>query len=393
MRTIESIAIYVHVPFCRAKCHYCDFPSYAGLSHLIPDYVSAVTREAERRTSAGGGTIGDNVQIVAKSVYFGGGTPSLLSLDQFERLLVALPPRLPSSEITVEANPATVSADFLAGLRSLGINRLSLGMQALDDRLLQRIGRLHNATEAMASYDMARTSGFDEISIDLMFGLPDQSLANWNRTLRHAIELAPEHISLYGLTVEEETAFGRWHSDGRLEVPGEDVQADMYVLAEECLDAAGFKHYEISNWAAVRDGRPRYARHNLVYWRNEPYLGLGAAAHSYLRGRRFANTRDVAAYLKAASTGQSAEAFSEELGRELEMGETMMLGLRLAEGVTRERFQRRFGCSLDERYGRVIEELCKAGLLVATTEGIALTSRGRLLGNEAFRRFLPDARP
>ena len=272
-------SLYVHVPFCRSKCAYCDFNSYAGQEGLIPAYVDALLREAAAWSEAA---------ETLDTVYLGGGTPSLLPLSQMERLMTGLHGSFTfaaDAEVSLEANPESVDLPNLRGLRELGFNRLSIGVQSFDDRELRFLGRVHDTATAEAAYAAARQAGFANVSLDLIFGLPGQRPAQWRRSLEKALTLEPEHLSLYALTVEEETPLATRIAAGESRAPDEDAQAEMYAWSEEALALAGYEHYEISNWA--RPGRR--CRHNLTYWQSDPYLGLGAGAHSYLGGCRFAN--------------------------------------------------------------------------------------------------------
>jgi oxygen-independent coproporphyrinogen-3 oxidase len=287
----------------------------------------------------------------------------------------------------MEANPGTVSAEALAGLRRLGVNRLSLGVQSLHDDELELLGRIHTAAEAAEAVSLARAAGLDNLSLDLIYGLPRQPLAAWQADLEQALDLAPDHLSLYALSVEEGTPLAAAVAAGHLPEPDPDLAADMYELAHERLDAAGYVHYEISNWA-----RPGFeCRHNLGYWRNEPYLGLGAGAHSYLDGRRRAAVSRPAEYVRRVLAGESAVDTDEAIGPALEMGETMMMGLRLLdEGVAYDRFRRRFGRDLRRVYAAGLAALERRGLIHLLPDRVRLSPRGRLLGNQVFMEFLPD---
>jgi oxygen-independent coproporphyrinogen III oxidase len=391
----EPLSLYVHIPFCRSKCAYCDFNSYAGQETLIPAYVGALLQEATAWSRACGG------KTVA-TVYFGGGTPSLLPLAEMERLIEGLRRRFAvaaEAEVSLEANPESVELDYLRGLRTLGVNRLSLGAQSFDEEELRLLGRIHTAAEAAAAYDAARRAGFADVGLDLIFGLPEQRPSRWRRSLEKALRLGPEHLSLYALTVEEGTPLALAISEGRAQEPEEDAQAAMYTESEELLEAAGYEHYEISNWA-----RPGHrCRHNLTYWETRPYLGLGAGAHSYLGGCRFANTPLPKDYIELVQASGPPEegangldlsrmpqvASLERLDAQTEMADTVILGLRLTEGVALAGFRERFGVGLEERYAQEISELTTLGLLEVSAGRLRLTKRGHLLANEAFLRFLP----
>jgi oxygen-independent coproporphyrinogen-3 oxidase len=284
-----------------------------------------------------------------------------------------------------------VGEPALRALRAAGINRLSLGVQSFDEKMLALLSRVHCAADARRAVRAARRAGIDNVSLDLIYGLPGQTLPAWEADVRAALALAPAHLSLYALTVEEDTPLAGWIDAGRLPPPDDDLAADMYERAEELLAAAGFCHYEISNWALPG----RASAHNTVYWRNEPYLGLGAAAHSWWEGVRRANVRHPADYVRALRAGHSPVAETEQIDQALEMGETMMMGLRLLkEGVSLARFEARFGTPLVTVYRAEIEDLVARGLLARVPEQapqrVRLTARGRLLGNQVFAAFLPS---
>ena len=292
----------------------------------------------------------------------------------------------PQAEITAEANPGTADAELFAALRGMGVNRLSMGVQSFDDAELKWLGRIHDAAEAESAYDAARRAGFDNINLDFIFGLPGQSAGIWSRTLDRAIRLAPDHISLYSLTVEHGTPLYDAVRRGVQAPPDDDVAADFYLLASDMLAAAGYAQYEISNWS-----RPGLAcRHNLVYWRHQPYLGFGPGAHSFDGTRRWWNVKPVPQYIQRVTAGESPERDGEPIDRALAMGEFMMLGLRLvAEGVTEARFRARFGVAFSSVFPDEIEDLERRGLLERSPDRVRLTSAGRLLGNQVFAQFLP----
>jgi oxygen-independent coproporphyrinogen-3 oxidase len=387
-----NIGAYIHIPFCRSRCIYCDFNTYAGLGHLIEPYVGALEWQ-----------IGHSVALcfpraaVVRSIYFGGGTPSLLTPGQVERLLTAVRGSFlvsPDSEISLEANPGTVDLTSLCQIRGIGVNRLSLGVQYLDDVCLGAIGRIHTAEQARQAVHLARQAGFDNLSLDLIYGLPGQDLAGWRRTLAEAVDLRPEHLSLYALTLD---------ASREVSVPDDDVAAEMYEAAEDMLSRAGYGHYEISNWSLPG----RECAHNLIYWRNEPYLGFGAGAHSSLpldavregwllqarlpgdRWTRFSSVRRPDDFIAACQRGQSAVADLETLGVSSIMAQTMFLGLRLLEeGVAFDSFASRFGRDLRSVYKPQLRELEASGLIIVNATRMCLTKRGHLLGNEVFQRFL-----
>lgn len=377
---MTSIALYIHFPFCLSICPYCDFDRQATGFDRIDVYLDAVKQELQCCP-----------RERVHSIFFGGGTPSLLAPEQLAAVLDAARqwPVAPGAEITIEANPDDRGLDYYQAIREAGVNRLSLGVQSFDDAMLHRLGRRHDAAAAVDAARLARAAGFDNLSLDLMFALPGQTLEQWGETVDRALELETEHLSLYNLTIEPDTPFATWHAAGKLVVPDDDAAADMYQLAIERLGRAGYEHYEISNWA-----KPSYpARHNLRYWRNQPYFGVGAGAHSCFAGHRYANVLAPARYISQTRFGETAVDMIEPIGRELEMGETMMLGLRLAEGVALDRFRQRFGVGLEDVYGGTLAELVELGLLRIDDRRVCLTERGRFLGNEVFCRFLPAAEP
>jgi oxygen-independent coproporphyrinogen-3 oxidase len=394
-----SVSLYIHIPFCQSKCSYCDFNSYAGLESLIEPYVGALLAEM--------GLWREPAQHMSlATVFLGGGTPSLLPLAAVERIMTALRQRFrlaADAEVSFEANPGTVDRPYLEGLRSLGLNRLSLGVQSFHDDELATLGRIHTAAQARDTYHTARRAGFDNVNLDLIYGLPRQTVTAWQGTVREAIALRPDHLSLYALTLEEGTPLADDVARGRLPPPDADLAADMYLWAEDALAAPGYQHYEISNWALP----DRRCRHNLACWLNEPYLGLGAGAHSCFGDFRFANVKDPHRYValvkeSAKAGGCPAEglapflaglghiASAEQMTAARAMAETVVLGLRLVEGLPLAEFRRRFGQELMSVYGAQVEELEILGLLELRDGCLRLTPSGRLLGNEAFLRFLPD---
>ena len=384
--------LYVHIPFCATKCPYCDFNTYAGIEGLMAPYLAALRSEIELWGEVLGGP-------KLETVFFGGGTPSYLPTGSLDTLVDAVRGAFGlagDAEITAEANPDDLHADKLASMLGAGINRLSIGVQSLDDGLLGVLGRRHSAREALEAFSAAREAGFDNVSIDLMYGLPDQTLEQWGATLDSALGIRPSHISMYCLTLEGGTPMERDAAAGRIPVPDGDLAADMYLTAEVKTAEAGFRHYEISNWAIAG----RESRHNLIYWQNRPFLGVGPGAHSYLDGHRFHNIRSPREYIRRVGTGEPrpestgrpfdsipvVEA-AEPVDRGLEMAETMMMGLRLDSGVDPGQFADRFGEPPAYVYGEVIDELQDDGLLETAGGSFVLTPRGRLLGNEVFSRF------
>jgi oxygen-independent coproporphyrinogen III oxidase len=384
---LQTVSLYLHIPFCHTRCHYCDFNTYAGILPLREPYVRALITEIELAGQLA--QLADGTPRRSRTIFFGGGTPSLLTVEQITRLLAACHKAFAidqQAEITLEANPGTLSFEQLVGLRATGINRLSLGSQSFDAELLNTLGRIHTPEEIVQAVSNARAAGFTSINLDFMFGLPGQTMDHWQATLDQALALHPEHFSLYSLIIEEGTLFHTWTNEGRI-VPGdEDLCADMYEYADERLQAAGYENYEISNWAL-----PGYqSRHNLTYWHNLPYLGMGAGAHSSFGGRRFSNVLDPQAYINLLKKQQRPEAESETIDRVQAMSETAFLALRTAQGLHLPTFEERFAEPFTRFAGERLRIVEEAGLLEQEQDWLRLSKRGRLLGNEVFLRLLPD---
>jgi len=384
---LQTVSLYLHIPFCHTRCHYCDFNTYAGILPLREPYVRALNTEIVLAGQLA--QLADGAPRHSRTIFFGGGTPSLLSVEQITRMLAACRKAFAvdeQAEITLEANPGTLSFEQLKGLNAAGINRLSLGSQTFDADLLHTLGRIHTPDEIVQALSNARAAGFTSVNLDLMFGLPGQTMQHWKTTLDRALDLHPEHFSLYSLIIEEGTLFYTWTNEGRI-IPGdEDLCADMYEYADQRLQTEGYENYEISNWALPG----HQSRHNLTYWQNLPYLGMGAGAHSFYGGRRFSNILDPQEYITLLKKQQRPEAESELIGRVQEMSETAFLGLRTAQGLHLPTFEERFAESFTQFVGMRLRTVEEAGLLEQEHEWIRLSKRGRLLGNEVFLRLLPD---
>ena len=403
-------SLYLHIPFCRHRCGYCDFNTYAGLEDLILPYVEALCQEIafSARAACSSSLIkafpGDRLPV--HTVFFGGGTPSLLSASQLEKILQVVDQSYESAsdlEVTLEANTGALSPKYLKDLRSLGVNRLSLGVQSANPLELRLLERQHDFSQVIQSVKWARQAGLENINLDLIFGLPEQALETWQQTLNLAMGLAPAHFSLYALTIEHGTPLSHWTNRGLVPVPDGDLAADMYEWAAMRLDAVGYQQYEISNWGQrAAAGEVRVCRHNLQYWHNQPYLGFGAGAHGFAARIRTANVLAPLAYIQRLQKNAVEELpfprtpatqSAQTIDRGTEIGETMMMGLRLTqEGVSRCTFQQRFGQDLQDVFAQPIEELIGFGLLEWYGEGegqhLRLTPHGRLLGNQVFYRFI-----
>ncbi len=380
--------LYIHIPFCHRRCSYCDFNTYANMESRIEAYVTALCAELAMLAAGPQPPPPRSAEAAAlrPTIFLGGGTPTMLTLAQMERILAAAATLVPleGAEITCEANPGTVlERDYLRGLRRLGINRLSMGVQSLHDPTLRVLGRIHTAAEARQSFEDARAAGFDNLSLDFIFGLPGQTLEQWEHTLETIVAWGANHFSLYALILEERTPLYAQVTAGRISVPDDDATAAMYEAAMERLGAAGYDHYEISNWTR---GRP--CHHNLAYWLNSDYLAAGAGAHGHVYPLRYHNIPGIDDYIRAVTAGQRPVAGTITLTPADLQAETMMMGLRLDRGVGAEHFAARCGSSLDEAYGAALRELMARGLLEPREGGVRLTPRGRMLGNRVFEQFV-----
>jgi oxygen-independent coproporphyrinogen-3 oxidase len=396
-------SLYIHIPFCRHRCGYCDFNTYAGLENLIPAYTNALCREMTYVNNSLPGT------IPVHSIYLGGGTPSLLPVHQLEQLIKTIQNCFnlqPGLEFTMEANPGTLNQGYLQAVRSLGVNRLSLGTQSANPQELFLLDRQHSYLDVIDAVKWARIAEFDNISLDLIFGIPNQSLLNWQRSLELSINLGPEHLSLYALSIEVGTPMYYWLNRGYINLPDPDLAAEMYEWAMDRLERAGYQQYEISNWASqLQNGDSRMCKHNLQYWRNQPYLGLGAGAHGYAGHTRTANVLSPQDYIQRMQGNSNLERTayrfpntpatqtSTVINKNTEIEETMIMGLRLvSEGISDELFHKRFKIHLDDIYKDQIHKLEGLGLLEWVVDQndrrLCLTRNGRLLGNQVFIEFL-----
>ncbi len=430
-RSTRPRHLYIHIPFCHRRCAYCDFNTYANMDDRMAAYVDALCAElatltqADQETGRQGASLPVSLSpcppvlgvptraALRPTIFFGGGTPSMLPLPLIEQVLASASELVPlaGAEITVEANPGTVlGRDYLRGLRALGVNRLSMGVQSLHDPTLRVLGRIHTAAEARASYADARRAGFENVNLDFIFGLPGQTVEQWDATLREIATWDADHFSLYSLILEETTPLYAQVVGGRVGVPDEDATGEMYERAIDLLGAAGYVQYEISNWARGQrpgasgqglpiemqsptpDPRPlipgRACHHNLAYWLNADYLACGAGAHGHLYPRRYANVLGIDEYIGRVDAGRSPIAETTDLSARDLCAETMFMGLRLNAGVSEAHFRDRCGAALDDVYGDVLAELVGLGLIERDDQGVRLTARGRMLGNQVFERFV-----
>ncbi|SEN03887.1 radical SAM family heme chaperone HemW [Lihuaxuella thermophila] len=376
-------AVYIHIPFCTHKCHYCDFTAYVVTGQPVDDYLEALDREMEL-------TVKEVPPEEIEAVFIGGGTPTILTPDQMRRLLESIRERFPrwaaDLEFTVEANPGTTGPDLLKAMREGGVNRLSFGAQTFRPDLLRRIGRVHGTEEIKKSVYLAREAGFDNLSLDLMFGLPTQTVSDMEETLEQAVLLNPDHFSCYSLKVEEGTLFHYLYERKELPLPSEDEELEMYQLTRSFLEQHGYRQYEVSNFA--KPGRE--SRHNSTYWRNEEFYGLGAGAHGYMNRTRHANIKGIRQYIDQVQSGIRPVAEVYPVSRQEEIENFMILGLRMMEGVSRSRFASRYGMTVEHAFGPILARLTEKGLLQQQGDRITLTEKGLIFGNEVFASFLGE---
>lgn len=373
--------IYIHIPFCHQICHYCDFNKVFFENQPVDEYIESIDQELKVLKQ-----IGTDFTKV-ETVFFGGGTPTALNARQLERLLEIVHSHVDVSsltEFTTEANPDELTNDKLNVLKNGQINRLSLGVQSFDEELLKKIGRSHSPKQAIDVVNNARKAGFDNISIDLIYALPGQTQAQWRDTLDQALALDLPHYSGYSLIVEPKTVFYNLMKKGRLPLPGEDAETSMFSELIDRMEKSGRHQYEISNFATMG----KESIHNMIYWENDEYAGIGAGAHGYLDGVRYANIAPLKRYMEHMETGKLPRIEENTVTMQERMEEEMFLGLRKTEGVSLDQFAQKFGVSLDEKYGNVISNLIQKDLIELHGNRIRLTRTGIFRGNEAFQQFL-----
>lgn len=378
---MEPKSVYLHIPFCSHKCHYCDFTAYVVDGQPVDRYIDALANEMRIATQ-------ETPPPEIETIFVGGGTPTILNPEQMKRFLYSIRTFFPNwseqMEFTMEANPGTVTKELLQIMKAGGVNRLSFGAQTFDDDLLKGIGRIHDAEEIIKSFYLAREVGFSNISLDLMFGLPKQTVGDVEDALKRALQLAPEHFSCYSLKVEEGTLFHHLYERNQLPLADEEEELAMYQLIREVLPSHGYQQYEVSNFA--RPGKE--SKHNSTYWKNNRYYGLGAGAHGYIGTQRHANVRGITPYLESLEQNRLPIASIHEVSQEEEQENFMILGLRLMEGIERSEFQRRYGAAVEEVYKEEIEKLEQQEFIKVTENRIFLTERGLLYGNNVFAEFI-----
>ncbi|WP_096201323.1 radical SAM family heme chaperone HemW [Bacillus sp. FJAT-45350] len=373
-------AIYLHIPFCEHICHYCDFNKVFLHGQPVEEYLFALKEEMKNSITEQGEVI--------KTIYIGGGTPTALSLKQLEFLFESIEQYFPNKsddlEYTVEVNPGSVDVDKLAVLAKAGVNRLSIGVQSFDEGLLRQIGRTHLEVDVAKTIELSRAAGFKNISLDLMFGLPTQTIEQFQTTLKKAFELNVEHFSAYSLKVEAKTVFYNLQRKGKLPLPTEEEEANMYSLLIEEMQKNGYEQYEISNFAK----KGYESKHNLTYWDNEEYYGFGAGAHGYVNGVRHANAGPLPKYFSLIEKSGLPHQKEHHVPKNEQMEEFMFMGLRKIRGVSTQIFKEKFGSPIDVIYGEQISYLIKQGWLKGDNDYIKLTREGLFFGNEVFEKFL-----
>ena len=373
---MKKIALYVHIPFCKQKCLYCDFPSYAGKERLEDDYIDALIKEIDIKCD----------KKIIRSLFIGGGTPSYLSEKNLEKLLSTLSKLnyIEDAEKTIECNPGTLTDEKLKIIKSYGINRISLGLQTTHNNLLKDIGRIHTIEEFNKNYRKIRDFGFKNVNIDIMFGLPNQSVSDYKQTLNDIVKLNPEHISCYSLIIEEGTPFYNMYEKGLLDLPNENDEREMYKLTKDILEVNGYHQYEISNYS--KNDKECY--HNKIYWKCDEYLGVGVSASSYIDEKRIKNIDNISEYIEKMRNGE--EIFYEVLENTIkeDMEEFMFLGLRMIKGISKNEFKKRFKKDIYDVYREVISDNIKKGLLKEDEKNISLTEKGVEIPNWVMSEFI-----
>ena len=375
---MKEVSLYIHIPFCKQRCFYCDFPTFAGKERFREEYVEALIKEIEDKCS----------NYLIKTIFIGGGTPSYLEEKELEKLLIAVSKLNLSDklEYSIECNPGTVNEDKLKIMKKYGINRISFGLQSCNDQLLKKIGRIHTFKEFLENYNLARKIGFNNINIDLMYGLPNLTIQDWKDTLEKISELRPEHISAYSLIIEEGTAFYKLYEKDKLELPSEDDERVMDKLTKDILKSNGYHQYEISNFALPG----KECEHNKVYWSLEEYIGVGSASSSYIDGYRLVNTSNINNYIEKINNNISVVIDKYENTIEDEMEEFVFMGLRMVSGIDLLKFKKKFGVDINSIYKEVIEKNIKDGLLVVEENKMFLTAKGMELSNSVMSDFILD---
>lgn len=371
----NEVALYIHIPFCKQKCLYCDFPSFSGKERFMLDYSQALAKDING--------IGERS---IKTIFIGGGTPTYLSLEEWNNIKNSID-RLDKTlnlEFTVEGNPGTFTEEKLKFLKKMSVNRLSIGLQAWQNSMLEKLGRIHTVEEFIESYKLARNIGFNNINVDLMFGLPDQTYDNWKETLEKVVELDPEHISCYSLIIEENTPFCKMYDEEKFKLPEEELERKMYSFAVEFLKCKGYHQYEISNFSK----KNKECRHNLVYWNLEEYIGCGVGSHSYVNGVRYRKTENIEEYIAGVNLGNNLQLDLHKNSAEEDMEEFMFMGLRKIKGISIDEFNNRFKRDIYSVYGDVIKKYICNGMLIEDKKRLFLSNRGIEVSNSVMSDFI-----
>lgn len=373
---MKEISLYIHIPFCKQKCFYCDFPSYASIDYLKEDYVDALCKEIEDKA----------IKYKIKSIFIGGGTPSYLEMNQIDKLMKSINKLNVSKdmEFTMECNPGTLNKEKLETMLIGGVNRISMGLQAVQNSLLKDIGRIHSFNQFKDNFNLAREVGFKNINVDLMFGLPNQKVEEWVESLEEIAKLKPEHISAYSLIIEENTAFYNLWERNKLILPTEDEEREMYSITKKILKKYGYNQYEISNYSI--EGYECY--HNKIYWKCNDYLGVGSASSSFIEGKRIKNIENVKLYIDKVNNKESVIEEIINNTKEDNIEEFIFMGLRMNEGINIDVFKERFDTDFYDIYQEVMDKLIKRELVRFDGKNISLTQKGREISNSVFIEFL-----
>ena len=374
-RDNKEIALYIHIPFCKQKCLYCDFPSFGNMGKFMLDYSQALSKDI---SSVGERDI--------KSVFIGGGTPTYLSLEAWNNIKNSIDKleKAVNLEFTVEGNPGTFTEEKLRLLKRMGVNRLSIGLQAWQNSMLKKLGRIHTIEEFVESYRLARRIGFDNINVDLMFGLPDQTYDEWEETLKNVAELNPEHISCYSLIIEEDTPFGKMYEEEKFKLPDEELERKMYSFVVEFLKSKGYHQYEISNFCK----KNKECKHNLVYWNLGEYVGCGVGSHSYINGVRYRKAEKIEEYITDVNLGKNLQLDVHRNSIEDDMEEFIFMGLRKVDGISIDEFNSRFEKDIYFVYEDVIKKHIYSGMLIKDKNRLFLSERGLEISNSIMSDFI-----
>lgn len=375
---MKEISLYIHIPFCKQRCLYCDFPTFSGKEKFRKEYINALIKEIKDKCSS----------YIIKSIFIGGGTPSYLEEEELEKLLKTIEKLNFSKtiEYSIECNPGTVNEEKLQKMKRYGVNRISFGLQSCDNDLLKNIGRIHTFEEFLQNYNLARKIGFKNINIDLMYGLPNLTIDKWRDTLEKICKLKPEHISAYSLIIEEGTAFYSLYEKDKLELPSEDDERVMDKMTKDILKENGYHQYEISNFAL----KGKECEHNKVYWSLNEYIGVGSASSSYISGYRLVNTKDINDYINRINNNETTIIEKHKNSIEDEMEEFVFMGLRMLSGISLSKFKRKFGVDIKSIYGDIIEKNIKDNLLKVEDDFMYLTCKGVELSNVVMSEFILD---